>query len=116
MTALQVTTPARAAKDRRMMLRSISAARYQAKFDRDACAWLLIDAVTKIVLAGAISRSGLRRKEKPASDGGFFRTMEPLLCNGFSPIQTQNMRIYLRIWDAHGLSDIWPSVRQAYLV
>jgi hypothetical protein len=36
--------------------------------------------------------------------------MEPLLCKGFSPIQTQNMRIYLRIWYALGVSDIFPSV------
>lgn len=42
--------------------------------------------------------------------------MEPLLYNGFSPIQTQSMRIYMRIWYALGVPDIWPSVRQAYLV
>lgn len=35
-----------------------------------------------------------------------------LLCKGFSPTQTQNMRI----WYALGVSDIWQSVRQACLV
>lgn len=42
--------------------------------------------------------------------------MEHLLCKGFSPLQTQNMRIYFRIWHALGVSDNWLSVRQAYLV
>jgi hypothetical protein len=42
--------------------------------------------------------------------------MEPLRCKDFSPIQTLNMRIYLRIWYALGVSDIFPSARQAYLV